>query len=150
MRRLAMFAVLLAACDKKEEDKPKKASGPEKVKVRHILVSWSGAGTGSTLSFEEAKAKAENLYDRVKKGDDFARIMARESEDNKSPGAGTYWLVNDGIEPENNSEHPRSGPRGMVKAFGDAAFSMNVGDIVLVPYDPKDSPFGWHIIHRME
>jgi parvulin-like peptidyl-prolyl isomerase len=145
MRRLAILAVLLAACEKKEEDKPKKAEGPDRVKVRHILVSFQGAERSkSTLSFSEAEAKAKRLLERAKNGDDFERMMKKESED---PGPGVYWLVNTGIDPDNPQENPRE---NMVKGFGDAAFAMQVNEVRLVAYDPTTSPFGWHILQRME
>lgn len=42
------------------------------------------------------------------------------------------------------------GRDGMVPAFGDVAFSLEVGEVGLAPYDAKSSPFGWHIIKRLE
>ena len=38
----------------------------------------------------------------------------------------------------------------MVPAFGDVGFSLQVGEIGLAPYDKTTSPFGWHVIKRVE
>lgn len=38
----------------------------------------------------------------------------------------------------------------MVPGFGDLAFSLEVGDVGIVPYDAKSSPFGWHVLKRLE
>ncbi len=144
MKRLFLLAALAAACDKKEEKPAPAADGPAKVKVRHILIGWSGAPRSqSTRSFAEAEKKAKDLLERAKNGDDFEHMMKKESED---PGGGTYTMVNRG-QTAAPGEQTRD---GMVKGFGDAAFRMKVGEIVLVPYDPQSSPFGWHIISRLE
>jgi parvulin-like peptidyl-prolyl isomerase len=39
---------------------------------------------------------------------------------------------------------------GMVAAFGDVAWRLDVGEFGVAPFDPKDSPYGWHIIQRRE
>ena len=38
----------------------------------------------------------------------------------------------------------------MVPGFGDAAFPLKVGDVGIANYDLSASPFGWHIIKRLE
>jgi parvulin-like peptidyl-prolyl isomerase len=38
----------------------------------------------------------------------------------------------------------------MVPAFGDVGFTLRVGEIGLAPHDPTTSPFGWHVIKRIE
>jgi peptidyl-prolyl cis-trans isomerase B (cyclophilin B) len=45
----------------------------------------------------------------------------------------------------------RSFPRDeMVPAFGDVGFALAVGEFGLAPYDQTASPFGWHVIKRLE
>lgn len=39
---------------------------------------------------------------------------------------------------------------GLVPGFGDMAFSLAVGEIGIVDFDPAKSPFGWHIIKRIQ
>ena len=41
---------------------------------------------------------------------------------------------------------PRS---GMVRGFGDVAFSLEVGEIGMAKYSVGSSPYGWHIIKRL-
>lgn len=38
----------------------------------------------------------------------------------------------------------------MVPAFGDVGFALEVGEVGLAPYDQRASPFGWHVIKRIE
>ena len=38
----------------------------------------------------------------------------------------------------------------MVPAFGDVGFALAVGEIGLAAYDQTSSPFGWHVIKRLE
>ena len=38
----------------------------------------------------------------------------------------------------------------MVPAFGDVGFGLKVGEIGLAPFDPKTSPFGIHVIKRLQ
>ena len=57
-------------------------------------------------------------------------------------------LANNGVMPDKaKQEFPRS---GMVKGFSDAAFGLSVGNVGISNYDPKTSPFGWHIIKRLK
>lgn len=37
----------------------------------------------------------------------------------------------------------------LVPAFGDVGFSLQVGEVGLAPHQEKSSPFGWHIIKRL-
>jgi parvulin-like peptidyl-prolyl isomerase len=38
----------------------------------------------------------------------------------------------------------------MVAGFGDTSFSLAVGGMGMCAYDNARSPFGWHIIKRIE
>jgi parvulin-like peptidyl-prolyl isomerase len=38
----------------------------------------------------------------------------------------------------------------MVKGFSDVSFSLSPGNIDVARYDPKTSPYGWHIIKRLK
>jgi parvulin-like peptidyl-prolyl isomerase len=38
----------------------------------------------------------------------------------------------------------------MVPAFGDAGFPLKVGEIGMADFDPQKSPYGWHIVKRLE
>jgi parvulin-like peptidyl-prolyl isomerase len=37
----------------------------------------------------------------------------------------------------------------MVPAFGDVAFNLRKDRLRLAPYDPRKSPYGWHILKRL-
>jgi parvulin-like peptidyl-prolyl isomerase len=39
---------------------------------------------------------------------------------------------------------------GMVRAFGDVAFGLAVGEVGMANYSAGGSPYGWHIIKRLE
>lgn len=44
----------------------------------------------------------------------------------------------------------RPSPRAqMIPGFSNAAFSLGVGEITLLPYDAQNSKFGWHVIKRV-
>ena len=38
----------------------------------------------------------------------------------------------------------------MARAFGDVGFSLEVGELGVADFDPSTSPFGYHIIKRVE
>lgn len=45
------------------------------------------------------------------------------------------------------SGHPRA---ALVPAFGDLGFALRPGEIGLAEHDERRSPFGWHLIKRLE
>lgn len=108
----------------------------EKVTVQHILVSFQGAPrmTGVTRSLDEAKALAADLFARVGRGEDFTALMQQHSND---PGPGTYPMT-------------RASRSGMVPGFGNVGWRLQVGEIGVAPHHASDSPYGWHIIKRVE
>ena len=100
---------------KKLYDETTKALAPEEeVNARHILVE------------DEAQAKA--IVERLKKGEDFAKVAAELSKD---PGSGKEggslgWFTKDRMVPE----------------FAEVAFKLTKGQVS----DPVKSQFGWHVI----
>ena len=63
---------------------------------------------------------------------------------------GIYSMANIGVAPDSaSSEYPRE---GMVAAFGDVGFALQVGEIGISDYDAVTftSPYGWHIIKRVK
>ena len=66
--------------------------------------------------------------------------MAEYSDDT---GAGIYVV---------NQVRPARGEfaRNMLaKAFCDVSWRLEVGEVGVAPYHPKESPFGWHVIQRL-
>jgi parvulin-like peptidyl-prolyl isomerase len=119
----------------------------EEVRARHILVSTRSAGQGDdedadekkapekagvekekTLSKDEARAKAQSLLDRARKGEDFARLAEEYSDDpgSKTKG-GDLGYFSKGM---------------MTPPFEQAAFSLKPGEISA----PVETEFGFHII----
>jgi peptidyl-prolyl cis-trans isomerase D len=99
---------------------------PKKVKARHILLKL-----GKTDSPEKVAAvqkRAEELLQKIKKGEDFAKLAEKNSEDTGSAAKGGdlgYFKKGD-----------------MVKPFEDTAFALKPGEVS----SPVKSTFGFHII----
>jgi peptidyl-prolyl cis-trans isomerase C len=119
--KLAMEALLTSVAkaattdeaEHKAYDEAAKAQPPvEEIHARHILLPTE----------EEAKAALE----RVKKGEDFAKVATELSKDPAGDGGDLGWFTKDRMVPE----------------FADAAFKLQPGQIS----DPVKSQFGWHII----
>lgn len=102
------------AAKKLFDDTVKTLKPEEEVHARHILVP------------EEAEAKA--ALERLKKGEDFAKVAAELSKD---PGSGKEggdlgWFAKERMVPE----------------FAEAAFKLEKGQLS----EPVKSQFGWHVI----
>lgn len=87
----------------------------EEVNARHILV--------------ETEDEAKKVADRLKKGEDFAKLADEVSKDPGSKGGELGWFTKDKMVPE----------------FADAAFKLDKGKVS----EPVKSQFGWHVI-RLE
>lgn len=117
---------------------------PERIRVQHILISFAGAGTDAKRTKEAAEKLANEILARARKGEDFGKLVKEFSDDS---GEGIYGMCNTGLTPKSPDEYPRG---GMVPAFGNVGFKLEVGGIGLAPFDPKASPYGWHIIKRLK
>ncbi len=102
---------------------------PEQVRARHILVAVSPDASAAERA--SAKAKAEELLQKVKSGADFAKLAQQFSDDpgTKDRGGELGYFA-----------------RGeMVKPFEDAAFKLTPGQVTLV-----QSQYGYHIVQLEE
>ena len=118
-----------------------------KVRVQHILISFSGAPrmpSTVTRTKEEAEALAADLYAQIKSGADFTQLMSENSDDDRVVGAYTMVLSGPAVR---GQEYPRS---GMVPAFGDTGWRLEVDEVGVAPWDRSSSPYGWHIVKRLE
>jgi len=118
---------------------------PERVKVQHILIGFKGSLPGQNIerSADEAKKLAFEVFEKAKaKGADFEALVKQYSED-RPPGV--YEMTNAGVAPAAGS-FPRE---GMVPAFGNVGFKLQVGEVGIAEFDQKNSPFGYHIIKRL-
>ncbi len=94
---------------------------PDSVKARHILIQ-----PDSTTSLEQAHAKIDSLKSEIEAGASFERMASQFSTDQSAQNGGDLgWF----------------GPGQMVKAFNDACFYNEAGDIEVV-----ESQFGVHLI----
>jgi parvulin-like peptidyl-prolyl isomerase len=164
MKHLIVVAAALAflsACGKQDATPPAPASSaapagprPEKmpngepavITVEHVLIGFKEAMPKQERSKEEARKLAYEVLNRAKSGEDFTKLRKELSDDNGSPDAGVYTLVNNGVAKQ-GSEFERS---GMVPAFGDVGFALNLNEIGLAEHDQQKSPYGWHIIKRIK
>ena len=100
-----------------------------KVPVRHVLVKYPA----DPQAKEATKAKAQGLFDRIKKGEDFAKIAKEFSED---PGS-----------KDKGGQYPGEMVEKFVEPFRKAVESVKPGE--LVP-NLVETDFGYHIIKRDE
>jgi parvulin-like peptidyl-prolyl isomerase len=105
----------------------------EEVRVRHILVSSGPAGDGasatktSEMKRSEARQKAEMILNRVRSGEDFAKLVKEFSDDPGSKNNGGEYKFSRGV---------------MVPEFENASFKLKPGEIS----DIVETAFGFHII----
>ena len=120
---------------------------PAYITVQHCLIAFKGTLPGKpiTRSKEEAKELAVQLLEKLRAGADFEEII-RVNTDDSPPGI--YKMANYGSLSDRRSEILGRGE--MVAAFGDTGFPLQVGEFGLAEYDPKTSPFGWHIVKRIK
>lgn len=119
----------------------------ERVTVQHILIAFKGSlpDPKVTRSKEEAEKIALQIFERAKAGEDFAAMVKMYTNDSYP---GIYKMTNKGVTPDKSKqEYSRT---GMVRAFGDVGFSLEVGGVGLAVYDPATSKYGWHIIKRLK
>jgi ABC-type oligopeptide transport system ATPase subunit len=122
----------------------------DEVRVRHILISTQPkeeaepeadtkdakdkkpAEKPKTLTKDEARKKAQDLLDRVHKGEDFAKLAKENSDD---PGS-----------KDKGGEYDFFGRGKMVAEFDKAAFALKPGEVS----DLVETQFGFHIIKLEE
>jgi parvulin-like peptidyl-prolyl isomerase len=119
---------------------------PDHIKVQHILIAFKGTLRGNkavTRSKEEAKELAYQLLERAQNGEDYDALVVEYTNDS---APGIYGMSNNGVTPA-QGEYARG---GMVGAFGNVGFVLEAGEIGIADFNPSTSPYGWHIIKRIE
>lgn len=100
---------------------------PEQVKASHILIKPRGEGD-ENQKLEEAKKVIDELYQKAKDGEDFAKLASENSDDAGSAvNGGSLGFFGRGQ---------------MVEEFEKAAFGAEIGAIT----EPVKTKFGYHII----
>lgn len=101
----------------------------EERRARHILFKVRAEESGEKKAAR--KADAEKVLAMVKKGEDFARLATKFSEDSSKDKGGDLGFF----------------PRGrMTPAFEQSVFSLNKGEVSGV----VETPFGYHLIKLEE
>ena len=104
---------------------------PGKIRVAHIMTMTDPNQTPEI----EAKAKAliDSIYNEIKNGGNFDELAQKHSQDHRNA--------------KNSGEMKPFGLNDMVPEFAFAAFKLtNDGEIS----EPIKTPYGWHIIKRLE
>lgn len=119
----------------------------DSAKVRHILISYQGAGASPTVTRtkEEAKKMADSLVGLLKKKADFKDFVAKFSDDNgkstppDSKDPKKFVMGKDGEYGWINANS------GFVEPFKNAGLDGKKGDLVVV-----ESQFGYHIMEVLD
>jgi len=103
---------------------------PEERRIRHILIAAPEGADAETEA--EAKARAEDVYERLQKGEKFEELAKAVSEDpgSKEQGGDLGWIS----------------PGIMARAFEDAAYALKKGEIS----KPVRTPFGFHVLQVVD
>jgi len=139
-----VLAGLVPAAEAEKQAKKKKNKNPDVVTVQHIPISFEGK---ISKPVERTKRQADNLawelFDRAEAGEDFDALVAEYTND---AHPGIYTMVNRGV-----AQPPGTSKRdNMAVNFGDVSFRLDVGEIGMAKFHAELSPFGWHIIKRIE
>jgi len=101
------------------------------IKVAHLMIRQNAnAPKADSLT---AKKKIDELYSRLRKGENWDKLVAQFSEDAGSAA--------------NGGELPPFGTGRMIPSFEEVAFKLQKpGDIA----PPVQTPYGWHVIKLVE
>ncbi|WP_027364280.1 peptidylprolyl isomerase [Desulfotruncus alcoholivorax] len=105
-------------------------SQPEQRQVSHILIGVGDYSNGKKRSEVDAKVLALQVIQKIKAGEDFAKLAKEYSDDQGSKDNGGQYP-------------PFSKGSGFVKEFEDAAFNLKQGEYTT---EPVKTTFGYHII----
>lgn len=97
---------------------------PSRFQVAHIVFHIApGAAPSDVIAI---KAKADEVYQRLRRGADFAKMAAEVSDDGGHDGGSLGWFQ----------------PGQLVDQLEDAARGLRVGQVA----EPVRGPQGWHIV----
>ncbi len=141
---LALAALAVPAPHAAENAAAKPALPEGCIEVQHILVGFTGSVPGKTIARtkEEAAKLAQELLAQAMKGGDFTALVKKYTADS---APGIYKMCDAEQVPKGFYSR-----YGMVKAFGDVSFSLKPGEIGIAEWNDPDSPYGWHIIKRLQ
>jgi parvulin-like peptidyl-prolyl isomerase len=124
---------------------PLEAKEPDRIVVQHILIGFKDKVPGKELqrTKKAAGALALELFERAQTGEDFDALV-KEYTDDRYPGK--YQMTNKDVATRTDAI-PR---KKMVAKFGDIAFRLDIGEVGLAKYNAMTSPYGYHVIMRLE
>lgn len=103
-------------------ENPSMFAHPDLIRASHILL----LSEESPELDAQVKERAENLLERAKKGEDFAKLAKENSVDSSASGGGDIgYAAKEALDPD----------------FADPVFSMSVGEVRLIK-----SRYGYHVI----
>jgi NIMA-interacting peptidyl-prolyl cis-trans isomerase 1 len=111
------------------------APSQERIGAAHVLIAYKGAlraAPSIARSKEEARKLAGEVASKAQRGDDFAALAEKYSDDPSAKGRGGSLGT--------------FGRDQMVKPFADAAFALKPGQVSSV----VETDFGFHVIRRTE
>jgi len=122
----AKAAVTEPALRRIYEDATKNASSEQEVRARHIL--FRVADPNDQSASKAAEDKVKNTIERIKKGEDFAKLASSLTEDpsGKQDGGDLGYFTKDQMVPE----------------FSEVAFGLDKGQVS----GPVKTQFGWHVL----
>jgi len=149
MPRFLCLLVLIIACG--EAEPPATLSGarsdePDYVTVDHILIGVRSPRMPDGFEAKKARTIAYDLLARLEEGESWDALKRSHSAD--PPPGGPYKMVNSNVRRAATADVIPRG--GMVRAFGDVGFALQVGALGMADYHPDKSPFGYHIIKRIQ
>ncbi len=90
--------------------------------------------------YESLKAKEEECRAGVINAQAYLAALETMERADLQKSLGAFVRPPAGFVPRNK----------LVPAFGNVGFALKVGEVEMAPYDRKTSPFGWHIVRRLE
>ncbi|MEM9942224.1 MAG: peptidylprolyl isomerase [Planctomycetota bacterium] len=123
---------------------------PNYVFVSHVLITFKDSfyDSKSSRTKDEAFQLAKDILDKAKSGEDFDRLIDEYSE---YPGTSKHRMANFDQRTYRSRHMPELNivkRENYAPGYTEKAFSMNVGEIEMVNYDPEKCKYGWFIMKR--
>lgn len=126
LQQEAKAAVTDATMRKVYEEATKQMGDEKEVRARHIL--FRVANPNDEKASKEAESKIKAVIDRLKKGEDFAKLASELTEDPSGK--------------QNGGDLDYFSKEQMVPEFADVAFKLDKGQIS----EAIKTQFGWHVL----
>jgi len=123
------------------------AKEPDVIVVQHILIGFKKTvpDKPQDRTKREARALVDSLVARAEAGEEFDALV-KEYTNDRYPGV--MKLTNTFNDAPDLPDASRRNQ--LVSSFGDVAFRLEPGEIGVAKYNAISSPYGWHVIKRLE